>query len=64
MKKKRRLFADAVVPICGFVFCFAIWSNLPRLAKTIGGIWFLVGLAYDAWRTHGFRDRPATIDFS
>jgi amino acid transporter len=64
MKRKRRLFADALVPMFGFLFCLAIWSNLPRLAKTVGGIWFLVGLAYDAFRTHGFRTRPVTIDLS
>jgi putrescine importer len=67
---KRRLFADAVAPILGFLFCLAIWSSLPRLAKTVGGVWLLVGVVwllvgvvYAAYRTRGFRSAPVMIDF-
>jgi hypothetical protein len=61
--RKRRLLADAVVPGLGFLFCLAIWLNLPAPAKMIGGAWFLVGLAYDAIQTRGFRRKPVMIDF-
>jgi hypothetical protein len=37
--------------------------NLPAPAKMIGGAWFLVGLAYDAIQTRGFRRKPVMIDF-
>ena len=62
-RASRRLFADAVAPILGLIFCFAIWVSLPIPAKVLGGCWFIVGTVYDAIKTRGFRDRPARIDF-
>jgi hypothetical protein len=58
------VLADIVLPLIGFVFCASIWWNLNGLAKIVGGIWFLAGLAYLAFATRGFRQPPKTIDFS
>jgi len=60
---RKRIVADMVLPLVGFVFCALIWWNLNLLAKTIGGIWFLIGLTYVAVTTRGFRRAPAMIDF-
>jgi putrescine importer len=60
---KRRIIADALLPLIGFCFCALIWWNLNGLAKTIGGIWFAVGVLYLAITTRGFRRVPAMIDF-
>jgi hypothetical protein len=60
---RRHWFLDLIVPVLGFVFCLAIWANLPTLAKFIGGGWFVIGVIYDAIRTRGFRERPAQLDF-
>lgn len=60
---RRRIIVDAVLPVIGFVFCFLIWWNLNSLAKTIGGIWFAIGVLYLAITTNGFRRAPAMIDF-
>ena len=62
-RASRRFFADAVAPVVGFVFCFAIWVSLPTPAKVLGGCWFVVGTTYDAVKTRGFKERPAQIDF-
>jgi amino acid transporter len=62
-KHERKLVADALVPMVGFLFCLGIWLNLARLAKIVGGAWFLAGIAYDAIRTRGFRTQPVMIDF-
>jgi len=62
-RPSRRFFADALAPVVGFVFCFAIWVSLPTPAKIIGGCWFVVGTAYDAVKTRGFKEHPARIDF-
>ena len=59
-----RLLADAVVPCLGFIFCLGIWLGLSTPAKVFGGAWLLVGLAYSAIKTRGFRLQPAMIDFS
>jgi amino acid transporter len=61
---RRRMLADVVLPLSGFVFCALIWWNLNALAKTVGCIWFAIGLAYVAISTRGFRQAPAMIDFS
>ena len=60
---RKRIFADVVLPLVGFAFCALIWWNLNTLAKTIGGVWFALGLAYLAITTHAFRKAPAMIDF-
>jgi putrescine importer len=61
---KRNILSDAILPLVGFVFCALIWWNLNNLAKTVGGIWFAVGLIYVGIKTRGFRAAPVMIDFS
>jgi amino acid transporter len=61
---KRRIVVDIILPLTGFIFCAVIWWNLNPLAKTAGGIWFVIGVIYLAITTKGFRARPAIIDFS
>ncbi|MGA8184849.1 MAG: APC family permease [Terriglobia bacterium] len=63
-KRKRRLLGDALLPLAGFAFCALIWWNLNPLAKTVGGIWFAIGITYIAVTTRGFRLTPKMIDFS
>ena len=60
----RRILIDIVLPVIGFIFCTVIWWNLNPLAKTLGGIWFVIGAVYLASKTRFFRERPAMIDFS
>ena len=61
---RTKLFADIVLPLLGFAFCALIWWNLNVLAKTVGGIWFAVGVVYVAISSRGFRRAPVMIDFS
>jgi len=61
---KRNLLRDAVLPLIGFAFCGMIWWNLNSLAKTVGGIWFAIGLLYVGYKTNWFRSAPVMIDFS
>jgi putrescine importer len=61
---RKRVLVDIVLPLVGFGFCALIWWNLNVLAKTVGGIWFAIGVAYVAITTRGFRIAPAMIDFS
>jgi hypothetical protein len=50
--------------LIGFAFCGLIWWNLNNLAKTVGGIWFAVGILYVGYKTNWFRSAPVMIDFS
>jgi putrescine importer len=61
---KRRLLRDAILPLIGFLFCGVIWVNLNIIAKTVGGIWFAVGILYVGYKTNWFRSAPVMIDFS
>jgi putrescine importer len=55
---------DALLPLLGFIFCGLIWVNLNIVAKTVGGIWFVIGLTYVGYKTNWFRSAPVMIDFS
>lgn len=59
-----RLVRDAILPLIGFAFCALIWWNLNSLAKTVGGIWFVIGIGYVGSKTNWFRSAPVMIDFS
>ena len=59
-----RLLRDTILPLIGFAFCLLIWWNLNSLAKTVGGIWFVIGLLYVGSKTNWFRSAPVMIDFS
>ncbi len=59
-----RLLQDAVLPLIGFLVCGYIWWNLNDLAKTVGGIWFAIGILYVGYKTNWFRSAPVMIDFS
>src|SRR5437868_11847383 len=61
---KTRWLQDTILPLIGFLFCALIWWNLNPLAKTVGGIWFALGLLYVGIKTRGFRRAPVMIDFS
>lgn len=60
---RSRLLQDAILPLIGFAFCALIWWNLNNLAKTVGGIWFAIGIVYVGWKTNWFRSAPVMIDF-
>ncbi len=63
-ERKSNFAKDALFPLFGFAFCGLIWWNLNIVAKTVGGIWFLIGIVYVGWKTKGFREKPAMIDFT
>lgn len=61
---KRRILSDSILPLVGFLFCGLIWVNLNIIAKTVGGIWFVIGILYVGYKTNWFRSAPVMIDFS
>jgi putrescine importer len=62
--QRANLLRDAILPVIGFLFCGLIWINLNIVAKTVGGIWFAIGLLYVGYKTNWFRSAPVMIDFS
>jgi len=59
-----KFLTDTLLPIIGFLFCLLIWVNLNIIAKTVGGIWFVIGIGYVGYKTNWFRSAPVMIDFS
>ena len=39
----------------GFAVCLLLWLNLSRTAQFAGAVWMAAGIAFGAWKTHGFR---------
>lgn len=49
-------------PILGFLICLLLWLNLSSPAKIAGAVWMLVGIAFGAWKTRGFRGDLVNFD--
>jgi len=62
LREKDRKLAN-LSPVLGFVVCFLLWWNLSLPAKIAGIVWMLLGLAYGAYRTRGFRSELVTFEF-
>ena len=61
--RQRRFWKDALLPGLGFLFCLGIWLGLRTPAKVIGGVWFLLGFGYLAFKTRGFRTEIVMTHF-
>jgi putrescine importer len=45
-----RTLKTGLIPILGFLVCLGIFLNLSPIAKLMGTLWLLLGLAYGAYR--------------
>jgi putrescine importer len=61
-RAQEKKWSDFAVPALGFVICLLLWLNLSRPAKIAGSIWMILGIAYGAVRTRGFRSELVTFD--
>jgi putrescine importer len=55
VREPEKKIGNFLPPIAGFLICLLLWLNLSRPAKIAGAIWMAVGIAFGAWKTHGFR---------
>jgi amino acid transporter len=49
-------------PLAGFTICFFLWKNLSWWSWIVGGAWMLLGVAFGAWKTKGFRGDLVNFD--
>ncbi len=54
-RETRKHWINFVSPVLGFLICMLLWFSLSWRAKVLGVVWMLVGLAYGAYNTRGFR---------
>jgi putrescine importer len=55
VREPQKKVGNLISPALGFLICLLLWLNLSRPAKIAGAIWMAVGIAFGAWKTHGFR---------
>ena len=60
--EKNNVLLNTILPLLGFLVCFAIWISLPLTAKVMGGIWLMTGILYLLIRTRGFKKNPGHLD--
>ena len=61
-RESPRRVGSIVPPLLGFIICFVLWMNLTQTAKVAGFAWLLVGIAFGAWKTRGFRGSLISFD--
>jgi amino acid transporter len=62
VREPEKKLINLIPPLLGFAICLLLWLNLSRPAKIAGCIWMGVGIAFGAWRTHGFRRELVNFD--
>jgi amino acid transporter len=62
LRAPQKTWSGFFSPIAGFVVCLLLWLNLSWPAKVAGSIWMVLGIAYGAARTHGFKAELVTFD--
>jgi len=62
LREQRKRASNFLVPVLGFLICLLLWLNLSRPAKIAGVIWMALGIAYGAFRTHGFKAELVSFD--
>lgn len=60
----QRTFLNFAMPALGFLVCLLLWLNLSTQAMLLGLAWMVLGIAYGAWKTRGFRSNLIQFDFS
>jgi amino acid transporter len=55
LRSSNKTVLDLAFPLLGFLICLYIWLSLRPAAKAAGFAWLVIGLAYGAWKTGGFR---------
>jgi amino acid transporter len=61
LHEEEKKLGNLLPPVLGFVICLLLWLNLSTKALIFGAIWMTLGIAFGAWKTHGFRGN--LVDF-
>jgi amino acid transporter len=62
VRQRQRTLGNSLAPLAGFGICLLLWINLSGTAKMVGCAWMIVGIAFGAWKTRGFRDELVNFD--
>jgi amino acid transporter len=62
LRGEKRTQSNLWVPVFGFLICGFIWFNLSKIAMLLGTVWMVLGIAYGAIKTRGFRADLVNFD--
>ena len=62
LREPKKKLSNLIPPLLGFAVCLLLWLNLSRPAQIAGTIWMAAGIAFGAWKTHGFRGELVNFD--
>jgi putrescine importer len=62
VRSPQKKLSNLLPPVMGFVICLLLWINLSTAAKIGGSIWMVIGIAFGAWKTRGFRGDLVNFD--
>jgi len=62
LRRRQRTLGNSLPPLAGFAICLLLWLNLSGTAKLVGIAWVIVGVAFGAWKTRGFRRGLVTFE--
>jgi amino acid transporter len=64
LRRRQRTLGNSLPPLAGFAICLLLWLNLSWTAKLVGLGWVILGVAFGAWKTRGFRGELVNFDVS
>lgn len=53
-----------VAPVLGLAMCVWLWTSLSSRSLVLGLLWVLIGAAWLAYLTRGFRRPPPELSFT
>src|SRR3954465_4947045 len=62
VREKQKKVMNLLPPVIGFTVCLVLWWNLSTKARVLGAVWMLIGLAFGAIKTRGFKGELLNFD--
>jgi amino acid transporter len=62
LREKRKRWFNLVSPVLGFLICTLLWLSLSWRAKELGIGWIVIGLAWGAYNTRGFKRELVNLE--
>lgn len=62
VRAPQKKLINFLMPATGFTVCLILWWNLSSRALYFGLAWMVIGIAFAAWRTRGFRGSLAVFE--
>jgi putrescine importer len=63
-REAHKRWFNFISPVLGFLICMLLWLSLSWHAKLLGVGWMVVGLAYGAYNTRGFKRELVSFEIS